>query len=298
MPLTTEMKVNWSLILGLFTISLVWFLFNSFNFLKGGFNIYKFTFWIALTDTAGMFGLGFRTMAALIAIITISFFIVKKELSKPELLMSLRWIIMGEIVYLLSLFPVLIWFIDLYFGASSVGLGSIIETLFPIIIQSILIPGVLIKLFLAMSPNKPEKGIIKWSLIAVTAYTLMFWLNNTGNWTSTLTEKGIEYVTTYPDHIISFGLTTIGLLILTLYTAYFTKKSMTLKSLEEIDLRKIGAIITALGLYFFVIYVMWLLLGTDAKWSSWYAWFLGHNMDLWVLSLPLIGVPLLFHKKR
>ncbi len=298
MPLTTERKVNWSLIFGLFAVSLVWFLFNSFNFLKGGFNIYKSTFWVALTDTAGMFGLGFRTMAALIAVITVSFFLAKRELSRSEVLMSVRWILLGETVYLLSLFPVLLWFIALYMGASSWGLGSIVETLFPVIVESVIMPIVLIKLFLAMNPNKPEKGIIRWSLIAATGYTLMFWLNNTGNWTSALTEKGIEYVTAYPDHMISFGLTTIGLLILTLYTAYFTKKSMSLKSLEEIDLRKIGAIITALGLYFFVIYVMWLLFGTDTKWSSWYAWFLGHNMDLWVLSLPLIGVPLLFHKKR
>ena len=298
MSLTTERKVDWPLIFGLFTVSLVWFLFNSFNFLKGGFNIYKFTFWVALTDTAGMFGLGFRTMAALIAVVTVLFFLVKKELSKPELLMSVRWIILGETVYLLSLFPVLVWFIALYMGASSWGLGSIIETLFPVIVESVIMPIILIKLFLAMNPNKPEKGIIKWSLIAATSYIFMFWLNNTGNWTSAITEKGIEYVIAYPDHIISFGLTSIGLLILALYTAYFSKKSMSLTALKEIDLRKIGAIVTFLGLYFFVIYVMWLLFGTDAKWSSWYAWFLGHNMDLWVLSLPLIGVPLLFHKTR
>ena len=298
MSLTTERKVDWSLIFGLFIVSLVWFLFNSFNFLKGGFNIYKFTFWVALTDTAGMFGLGFRTMAALIAVVTILFFLVGRELSKPELLMSVRWIILGEIVYLLSLLPVLLWFIALTTGASSLGLGSILETLFPVIVESVVMPIVLIKLFLTMNLNKPEKGIIKWSLIAATSYSLMFWLNNTGNWTSVITEKGIEYVTAYPDHIISFGLTTIGLLALTLYTAYFSKKSMSLTSFKEVNLRKIGAIITALGLYFFVIYLMWLLFGTDAKWSSWYAWFLGHNMDLWALSLPLIGVPLLFHKKK
>ena len=298
MSLTTERKVDWSLNFGLFIVSLVWLLFNSFNFLKGGFNIYKFTFWVALTDTAGMFGLGFRTMAALIAVITILFFLVRRELSKPELLMSARWIILGEIVYLLSLLPVLLWFIALTTGASSLGLGSILETLFPVIVESVVMPIVLIKLFLTLNLNKPEKGIIKWSLIAATSYCLMFWLNNTGNWTSVIAEKGIEYVTAYPDHIISFGLTTIGLLALTLYTAYFSKKSMSLTSFKEVNLRKIGAIITALGLYFFVIYVMWLLFGTDAKWSSWYAWFLGHNMDLWALSLPLIGVPLLFHKKK
>ncbi len=295
--LTTK-RVNWSLIFGLFVTALVWFLFNGFNFLKGGFNIYKFSFWVALTDTSGMFGLGFRTMAALIAVVTISFFLVKRGLSKSELFMSLRWILLGEMIYLLSLFPVLLWFVALSSGASSMGLGSMIETLFPVIVQSIIIPVVLIKLFLALNPNKTENGIIRWGLIAATFYCLMFWLNNTGNWSAAIMEKGAEYVTSYPDHVVSFGLTTVGLLALTIYTAYFTKKSLSLVSLKEVDWRKIGAIITALGLYFLVIYVMWLLFGTEQKWSSWYAWFLGHNMDLWILSLPLIGVPLMFHKNK
>ena len=150
----TERKVNLTLFFGLFVVSLVWFLFTCFNFLKAGFNIYKFAFWIAFTDTAGIFGLGFRAMAALIEVITVSYFMVKKELPKSELLMSVRLIILGETVYLLSLFPVLIWFISLTTGASSLGLGSIIETLFPVAVQSIIIPFVLIKLFLATSPNK------------------------------------------------------------------------------------------------------------------------------------------------
>ncbi len=291
-------KPNWPLQMGLLIVSLVWFSFNAFNFLKSGFNIYKGLFWVALTDTAGMFGLGFRTMAALVAAVTVLFFIFKKDLSKPELLMSVRWITLGEMVYLLSLFPVLIWFISLGIGASSLGLGSTLETLFPVFAESVIIPIFLAKLFLELNPNKPEKGAIKWGLISGTSYIFMFWLNNTGNWTSAVIENGIEYVTAYPDHIVSFGFTTIGLLALTIYSAYFSMKSYNVESLEKLDLRKVGGMVTALGLYFFVIYVMWLLFGTDAKWSSWYAWFLGHNMDLWVLSIPLIGLPLLFHRNK
>ena len=32
-----------------------------------------------------------------------------------------------------------------------------------------------------------------------------------------ITRNGIEYVTAYPDHILSFGLTSIGLLVLAMY---------------------------------------------------------------------------------
>jgi hypothetical protein len=164
-------------------------------------------------------------------------------------------------------------------------------------------------LFFALNPNKPQKGAIKWGLIAGTLYVFVFWLNNATSWIIVVMEKGTEYVTAYPDHVLSFGLTTIGLLALAVYAAYFTKKSIGTESWQKLDLKKIGAIIMALGLYFLVIYVMWLAVGTkmeyvpaldkvvDVKWSNWYAWFLGHNMDLWALSLPLVGLPLLFERK-
>jgi len=141
------------------------------------------------------------------------------------------------------------------------------------------------------------RGAIKWGLITGTFYLFVHWVNNTGNWIGAISREGIEYVTAYPDHIFSLGLTSIGLLALMLSTAYFTKKSIGANSLSELDLRKVGAIITAIGLYFLIVYVMWLFLGTDAKWSTWYAWFLGHNMDLWMMALPLVGLPLLFTRK-
>lgn len=308
--------------IGLLLVAITWFMFTGFQFIKGAFNIFRDParlFWVSLTDTAGTFGLGFRTMAALIAVLTILFFVVRKDLSKPELTMSVRWIILGEAVAMLALFPVVIWSIALATGTaiSNVGLGSFIESTLPVFIESVIIPIALIKLFLELNPKKTSNGIIKWSLITGTIYVFMFWINNTGNWIGAIEERGAaiardlypnqvltsgqifstgieRYVLAYPDHIISLVLTVGGLLALAIYMAYFTKKNIGAKSIYQIDLRKIGAIITALGLYFLIIYVMWLFVGTVDKWSSWYAWFLGHNMDLWILSLPLAGIPLLF----
>ena len=284
--------------IGLLIVALAWFFFTGFQFIKSAFNIFgdpSLLFWVSLTDTAGTFGLGFRTMAALIAVLTILFFIVRKDLSKSELMMSIRWIILGETVFMLALFPVIIWSFSTALGSSNtVGLGSFIETTLPVFVESVIIPAVLLKLFLELNPTKPAKRAIKWGLITGTVYLFMFWLNNTGNWIGAIERKGFEYVTMYPDHILSFGLTTIGLLALTVYAAVYTKKSTIANTFGELNLRKAGAIITLLGLYFLLNYVLWLFLGTDAKWSTWYAWLLGHNMDLWVLMLPLIGVPLMF----
>jgi hypothetical protein len=294
-----QIRANRPLVTGLFLVALTWFLFTGYEFLKSAFNIGRFTFWISLTDTAGTFGLGFRTMAALIAIFTISFYIAKKELSKPELLMSVRWVLLGEAICFLALSPCIVWYLTFatQVEMSIFGLGSLIESALPVVVESIAIPIVLAKLFFELNPNKPLKGAIKWGLIVGTVYIFVFWLDNTCNWIDTIRLKGTEYVTAYPDHILSFGLTSIGLLALTLYATYFSKKSIGIDSLEKLDWRKVGGIVTALGLYFLVVYVMWLFFGTDAKWSGWYAWFLGHNMELWVMSLPLVGLPLLFTRK-
>ena len=218
-------QVNMQLRIGILIVALTWFFFTGFQFIKSAFNIFgdpSLLFWVSLTDTAGTFGLGFRTMAALIAVLTILFFIARKDLSKSELMMSIRWIILGETIFMLALFPVIIWSLATAFsGSNTVGLGSFIETTLPVFVESVIIPAVLLKLFLELNPNKPDKGAIKWGLIAGTIYLFMFWLNNTGNWIGAIERKGIEYVTMYPDHILSFGLTTIGLLALTclLYTS-------------------------------------------------------------------------------
>ena len=291
-------QINYQLRIGIFIVALTWFLFSGFQFIKSAFNIYgdpSRLFWVSLTDTAGTFGLGFRTMAALMAVLTIAFYVAKKDLSKPELTMSLRWIILGEAVFMLALFPCVIWSVAAALGVSNtMGLGSFIESTLPVFVESVIIPVVLLKLFLELNPNKPARGAIRWGLISGTVYLFMFWINNTGNWIGAVERKGIEYVTLYPDHILSFGLTTVGLLALAIYAAVYTKQSSALDSFSQLNLKKAGVIITLLGLYFLVNYVSWLFLGTDAKWSTWYAWLLGHNMDFWTLSLPLVGIPLMY----
>jgi hypothetical protein len=294
-------QTTFQLRIGTLIVALTWFFFSGFQFIKSAFNIYddpSRLFWVSLTDTAGTFGLGFRTMAALIAILTISFYVAKKDLSRPELTMSIRWIILGEAVFMLALFPCVIWSVAATLGASNtLGLGSFIESTLPVFVESVIIPIVLFKLFLELNPDKPARGAIRWGLISGTVYLFMFWINNTGNWIGAVERKGIEYVTLYPDHILSFALTTIGLLALAIYAAVYTKQSASLASFSQLNLKKAGAIITLLGLFFLGNYMLWLFLGTDIKWSTWYAWLLGHNMDLWMLSLPLIGIPLMYSSR-
>jgi hypothetical protein len=305
-----EDRFDSSIKTGLLIVALTWFLFTFYNFTKGAFNISKGIFWIELTDTSGVIGLGFRTVASFIAVITILFFIFRKDLTKPETMMSIRWVILGEAVCFLSLFLSLIWGLDIlarfglsdiqfefYFGTSSTvgsGLTWFFSSTLPVLYKSVVIPAVLVKLFFALNPKKPVTNVIKWSLISGVVYIFMVWFDNASVWAAAVLAKGVDYVLLYPANIFSFVLTTVGLLVLGLYAAYFTRKSINKGELENLDLRRIGLIITSFGLYFLIIYVMWILMGSVGGWSDWYSWFLGHNVELWMMALPLVGVLLLF----
>jgi len=256
-------------------------------------------FFILVTDVPGCIGLGFRAAAGFIALVAILFYIFRKDLSKPEALMAIRFAVLFEAGYwFLSFFMSGVWGIAGSFNPS-IGYGDLmmmtITTTLPCFLQSIVLVGALIKLFFELSPNKPAKHAIKWGLITGTLYVFVFWLNNTGLWAAALVEKGTDYILLYPSNLFIFILSTVGLLLLGLYSAYFTKKSIGIESLERLSLHKVGMIVTLVGLYFGINYFMWIFLGSVGGWGTWYAWILGHNLDLWAMSLPFIGLPLLFH---
>jgi hypothetical protein len=215
-------------------------------------------------------------------------------------MMAIRLVLILEAVYFaVTFFPsAFSGILRLNFIGTSFGQIMAISSTLPCLIESTLIPVVLIILSLKLAPGKPAQGAIKWGLIAGTSYILVFWLNNMGNWIGAVIQRGTEYVVLYPVNLFSFVLTTVGLLVLTLYAAYFSKKSFGKESLSDIGFSKIGLFVTALGLYFFVTYMLWIFFDSVGGWSMWYAWFLGHNVDLWIMTLPLVGLPLLFERKK
>jgi hypothetical protein len=261
-------------------------------------------FWIFITDITATVGLVFRLIASFTAFAVMILYFAKKGLSTPNTIKILRLILVAEAIYWLPLVVSGIWGVlpvDLggFGNDGSTGLQFnlwlLMTTGLPCLVSGIGIPAALFKLAFEMNPNKPQRVAIKWGLIAGTIYVLVFWLNNTGMWISTVQSKGTEYLISNPENLLSFASTTIGLLTLTIFVAYFSKKSIGAESLEKLNMKTLGAIVTALGLYFFWNYLSWVLF--DSPWSSWYAWFLGHNLDLWILSIPLVGLPLLFEQK-
>lgn len=258
-----------------------------------------FNFFIFATDIAALPGLIFRFIASLIAFGAVIFYFSKGLPSTAKTYKILRWILVFEAIYWLGLITTTVMSIPGLIGHSVISmLSSLALNVIPLIVESIVLPISLLILAWKLNPNKPLKQAIKWGLITGTVYIFVFWLTNSSMWFVTLRfGKGTEYLTSYPQNLLSFILTVFGLLALAIYSAYFTKKSSGAESLQELNLKPVGVIILAIGMYFLWNYLTWIFFGGDYVWSNWYAWFLGHNMDLWMLSLPLVGLPLLFYNK-
>ncbi len=267
----------------------------------------SFRFVVFVEDISATVGIAFRLVASTIALTGIILYIVKKGLSTQTTRKVLRWVLIGEAIYWLGLLAsgVLPLFSTLGFATWRVNghistlpvWTSLLTNEIPILIESIAIPVVLFKLSSEFNPNKPAGAAIKWGLIAGTVYVLVFWLTNNALWVSTVMRQGLQYLTSYPENLLSFALTSIGMLVLTVFTVGFAKKSIGTESVEKLNLETIGAITIALGLFYLWNYLTWIFFGRDEIWSNWYGWFLGHNLNLWILSIPLIGLPLLFRKR-
>lgn len=303
----SSLKSSSQLKIGLLIVALSYFLFNlhalftlqwigEWNFIGG-----SFSFAIFLEDTTSFVGIVARFIAGIIAIGGVAFYFSKGLPSTQKTYRLLKWILVFEAIYWISLIPtagVNVYFILSGFMPLSIMglLSNLAWTTIPSIVEAIAPPIALLILAFKLNPNKPLNRAIKWALISGAIYVVVFWLTNTGSWMLTIASKGTQYLTDYPQNMISFIITLFGLLALAIYSGYFAWESRGVQTLQELNLRGVGGIITALGMYFLWNYLTWIFFGGNYLWSSWYAWFLGHNLDLWMLSLPLVGLALLFYK--
>ena len=257
------------------------------------------SFWIFITDMSSLVGLISRFIGSLIAIVAYCYYFVRKGLSTDIADRVLKIVLIAEAIYWFTFITSGIWgFTPIYDAilddpSNIGGISFILSTGIPCMFEAIFLPISLIKIVTHLGPDKPQTGIIKWGLIGGTGYIFVWWLNNMGLWINTIMIKGTNYLTNYPINMISFVSTIFGLLALGIVAIYFSKKSIGTEQVESLNLKIIGTIIIFAGLYFLWNYIAGIIYGTEL-WSVWYAWLLGHNLDLWALSLPLLGLPLLF----
>ncbi len=257
---------------------------------------------ILVEDITAFVCLLFRFTASIIALAAVTYYFVKKSISKPASYKILRVVIIFEAVYWFGLAATTAFTVEGFTRVlSNQPIASVLNSLvlgvIPSVVEAIILPITLLILAFKLSPNKPLKGAIKWSLITGALYILSFWLVYSSIWIGVIRQKGTEYLMARPENVISFALTIVGLVALATYTAYSSKKLSTTTTLQEIKHGTVGITILMLGTYFLWNYLSWVILA-ETQWSDWYAMFLGHNLNLWMLSLPLVGLPLLFYRRQ
>jgi len=257
--------------------------------------------WILVTDVTAYIFLIFRFIAGIVAV-TAAIMYFTKKLTQDGLYKMARLVIVLEGLYWIGLLPSGIWGLvptaygDLRIPGTGFGFSSslLLSTGIPCTVASIAVPISLFLLAWRLSPNKPQRPAIKWASIVGFFLVISLWLNNSGMWIITAMAEGMSYVTNSPEYLTSFVATIGGLLALAGFTAHYAKKTSKAENIAQVSVRTAGVIILALGMYFLWNYLTWVMFA-GANWNEWYAWFLGHNLDLWMLSLPLVGLPLLFY---
>jgi hypothetical protein len=295
---------------GLLTVAIAYLLFNAHSIFNlnwwgewdrlaspGSFG----AFYIFITDIAAAPGMAFRFVAGIIAVIAVAYYIKKPPPTTKKLYDILKVILVFEAIYWFGLVATAgleIYFLIVVPSTSIMAtLTTAMEGALANTLEAIVLPIILLVLAFKLNPNKPSSIPIKWALISGTTLIVSLWLVNMSLWVSTVATIGWAGVTNYAVNTVSFVLTVVGMLILSLFTAWYTISYIRAKP-QVLSLKTVGVIITALGMYFLWEYLSWIFFGGDYLWSNWYAWFLGHNLDLWMLALPLVGIPMLFYAKE
>jgi len=272
---------------------------------------------IFVEDMSSEACLAFRFAGCIIAFVAVVAYFIKKNLSKPTVYKVLRVVLVFEGIYWLGLSTTAWYSVQSFWQAFLNGrsLTYILDSLFlgaiPTILEAIVLPIILFIFAFKLNPNKPLKTSVKWASITGTMFIVVFWLTNTSSWVGVLLQRGkgigylwsetvsvngVQHIAYHPEHLVSFVTTAFGLLALAIYAGYFTVKSSRIETLEDLNFGAAGVITLALGMYFLWNYLSWVIFA-GTTFNDWYRWFLGHNMDLWMLVLPLVALPLLFYKQ-
>lgn len=291
---------------GLLIVATAYFLFNLHSLFTlewvgeweriGGGSLFTI---ILIQDLSAFGGIIARFIAGIMALMSAVIYFRRGLPSTQKLCRTIRWILVLEAVYWFALIPTavsLAYIAVIFYGSATVGLlGNLAWTTIPVFVESMVLPSALIVLAKKLDYKKPSVDAIRWAWISGVFLIVVFWLTNMGTWMLTVGTKGLGYLA-YPQNMFSFILTAGGLIALVLYTVYFAKKRGFASAWQSLNLRGVGIIMTLLGLFFLLNYLNWIFFGGDYIWSTWYAWFLGHNLDLWMLTLPLVGIPLMLYR--
>jgi hypothetical protein len=244
-------------------------------------------------------GLTIRTVGVALAIFAAYSYFRKGWVSSVRIMVGA--VVILEAIYLISIIP------TAWVGPDVNDFVLIPEATIPSLFEAIFVPIPLLMLAIRLRWQGKSGTVAKWAALSGFTYILALFVRFTGQWIATFiqTEKytsffggfpshGIAYVLDYPLNMLSFVLTVVGLPLLAIYLLATSLPAIR-NTGARLNAHRIGFVLTLLGLYFivasFLLYALPWYVGEKSIWSS---FFIGHNVDLWMLALPIIGIPLMF----
>jgi len=308
------MKDNEKLVLsGVFIVLLLWLIWTSYWTAKLSVSlpgIYlvpdpfaRLYLSTTLSVTFLFTGLTARTMAAVLAIF--AFAIYYRKGWSPAVRKIVGAVITLEAAYLISIIP------TAWIGPDVGDFTLIPEATIPSLFEAIFVPIPLIILAIRLRWLGKPGTAVRWACISGVMYIFALWVRFTGQWVATIIQPelyttffggfpahGIGYILNYPLNMLSFILTVVGLPLIAIFLLITSLPSIRNIG-ARLDMHRIGLILTLLGGYFMVVFFMLYALPEYVGGRSIAGmFFMGHNVDLWMLALPIIGVPLMLLEKK
>jgi len=245
---------------------------------------------------SGSVGLVLRAIGSFFALYSAYLFWRKKDRALPLIRRKVGTALLLEAGFHLALIPSVIaafaYYASteyLYYFDHTPGLLLLYGTAIPCLALVLVIPPLLLKL---------RTTIIRAYLFVA------FWFNYSMLWAAAMVpypESRIQYGSSFllePSNFVSFAITVFGLFAIATFGLVFTLPAIK-KQPIKLNLRRLGAVITAFGGYFiFSILHYYLTGGYEAHPSVWYEVISPlHNPNLWCVAFIFIGLAVLVRGK-
>ena len=274
----------------------------------------KVPWWITLfysSELGGVVSLILRSVAGFFALYSAVLFLSKGERALSLIRGKVGTALFFEASYYLFLIPsAVLGFVypltdgSLWYFDNTPALIVLMVNGVACLTMVMFIPPLLFKLRSKITLGFSGQEIIKWSCLTGISYLfVVFWLNYSLSWAATLVPYwrapgpyGME-VLLDPINLISFTTTVFGVFLIAIFGLMSILPAVK-KLPAELSLRRIGAVMTALGGYLFLMLLLYALSGGYAEHPTVWSEMIGpHNPDLWCVTFLFIGVPLLASQK-
>jgi hypothetical protein len=247
-----------------------------------------------------------RNIGIVLAIVCAAMYFSKAHMSRIRSVLAAA--IVMEAVYLISIIP------TAWVGPNVGDSVLVYEATIPSVFEAIFVPIPLFILAYRLWREGKPGTVARWGCISGVMYIFAIWIRFLMQWVATIIQTpvytnppgvnpsnffgfpshGWSYLLNFPLNMLGFILTAVGLPLVAVYLLYYSMPAI--RNLgAQVPTRKVGLALILVGAWFMIeFFFLYALPGYVGAKSIWATFFTGHDVDLWMLGLPIVGIPLLF----